>query len=140
MEISPDCIQVHRKNEFPVAEQKSVVIFSNPEQREIQQIDIDGCVFKQGDGERCDKLLVINGNDMSIFVELKGSDVDKAIQQLATTQTQLPEYARRTNIWIVSYSAHEPYHTTTEQILRFKARKKYSARLLIEKSPYRHTI
>jgi hypothetical protein len=139
IEIPPECVNVHREREFRVAEQKSVVIFSNPEQREIQQIDVDGCVFKPGDGERCDWLLVINGNNMSIYIELKGSDVDKAVQQLSETQARLPDYVRRKRIWIVSYSG-KPRHTTTLQVLSRDVRKRYEAQLLLVQSPYRHTI
>lgn len=46
---------------------------------------IDGCVIK--DGERCDHYLkLIKGNAIShLFVELKGSDVEKAACQIVST-------------------------------------------------------
>ena len=51
---------------------------------------VDNYIIKGADKEKCDKLIVAtadNDDRVSIFVELKGSDVAHAIKQIAATLT-----------------------------------------------------
>jgi hypothetical protein len=136
-DIPADCLDKHRKPEFEVKEHRSVVIFGNPGLRAILQITIDDCVLKEG--ERCDWLIIVNGNDLSILVELKGSDIDKAYRQLKTSHQKLTEHLKRHKTWIVSYSG-SPRFNTTIQNLTLRARKDHGSRLLVENSPYLHVL
>ncbi|SEK89834.1 hypothetical protein SAMN04487787_104332 [Kosakonia sacchari] len=58
---------------------------NNEEALETTHKLIDGCVIVNG--ERCDHYLkILNGDKIShLFVELKGSDVEKAARQITTT-------------------------------------------------------
>ncbi|EHS6972089.1 hypothetical protein KOK61_004275 [Escherichia coli] len=57
----------------------------NDHELEVEHKLIDGCAIVVG--ERCDHYLKIyNNQDVShLFVELKGSDVEKAVKQIVTT-------------------------------------------------------
>ncbi len=54
----------------------------NPKQRTVTVLEVDGCCIKQD--EACDFLMLAD-NDDAWLIELKGSDVIKAIQQINAT-------------------------------------------------------
>ena len=49
---------------------------------------IDNCVFKQEDGIKCDYLFEVESKKQLFYVELKGSDIIKAINQIYETLKQ----------------------------------------------------
>ena len=55
----------------------------NPEKQRVEKIEVDGCAITQG--LRCDWLVRVEDGKEEIFVELKGSDVSRAIKQLTAT-------------------------------------------------------
>lgn len=61
----------------------------NPQEQTIEQIEVDGCAITEG--LRCDWLVVVNDNlkHEEIYVELKGSKIDHAVEQLKTTMKRL---------------------------------------------------
>lgn len=63
-------------------EKKSKVTFLNPNGFLQRKIKIDNCVITEG--IRCDYLLITDKR-LYYFVELKGSDVDHAVEQIAQT-------------------------------------------------------
>ncbi|UTA69165.1 hypothetical protein [Emticicia sp. 21SJ11W-3] len=57
----------------------------NPNKKRVSELKVDGCLIKIG--ERCDYLLLVSNdsqfkNKDAYFVELKGSDLMKAISQI----------------------------------------------------------
>ena len=68
-----------------VKEKRSSFQLRNPQRLSIKKIQVDGCLIDD-DRERCDWLLVVgNDNTRALYIELKGSDIDKAIKQLTAT-------------------------------------------------------
>jgi len=59
----------------------------NPDERLICKVKIDGCYIT--DGERCDYLIIDCDELDARFVELKGSDFFKAIDQINATIEQM---------------------------------------------------
>ena len=51
---------------------------------------MDGCVFNAADGQKCDKLLESEKYADQYFVELKGGDSGKAVEQLKDTIAKMP--------------------------------------------------
>ena len=51
---------------------------------------MDGCVFTAVDGSKCDNLLESEEYADQYFVELKGGDSGKAVEQLKDTMDRLP--------------------------------------------------
>lgn len=62
---------------------KSEFIGYNPDKKDILNITVDGCLIK--DGIKCDYLLIEKEKHVACFIELKGSDINHAYQQLETT-------------------------------------------------------
>lgn len=139
MPVPDKCVRRHSESEFSVEEHQSQVIFLNANLLEIHQVEVDGCVYTDKDSKRCDWLVNVHGIDTSIFVELKGSDIDGAFNQLAQTQLRLTDWLRRHIIWIISYSGN-PRFNSSIQILTIRARRDYRARLRVERSPHKHTL
>ncbi len=133
------CLRRHADTEFAVKEQLSEVVFLNPDEREVRQITVDGCVFKEDDGKRCDHLVSVDETQVSVLVELKGSDIEAAIEQLTETQQRLMEHINRRIFWVVSYSG-SPRHTTSIAYMQLQARLHNKATLLVEESSYTHTL
>lgn len=109
--------------------QTSTLKFDNPDRRRVEKIEIDGCVII--DGRRCDWLLRTNDHDFrqDIFVELKGSHVEEAIQQLEAT---LPQLARKEqSVLLRCYVVHTRFRMPQPDIAKHKLRFKnrFQARL-----------
>lgn len=68
---------------------KSNYIGLNPDSKNITQIEIDGCVFREQNGRKCDFLLLNNNDRLSYFIELKGSSLRDAYEQIAETAITL---------------------------------------------------
>ena len=68
----------------------------NTSQCEVRQFQIDGGVFTDETTPRCDYLLLNDDLRTSYYIELKGSDLPKAIEQIENTITMIrpsiPEY------------------------------------------------
>lgn len=69
---------------------------NNTERCEVRQFKIDGGVLTNGTTPRCDYLLLNDDRHTSYYIELKGSDLPKAIEQLEHTISRIapsiPEY------------------------------------------------
>ncbi len=137
--IPQKCIDRHSELRFSVKEQLSEVVFINPSSRAVNQIVVDGCVFKEGDGKRCDHLINVDETNTSIFVELKGSNIEAAFEQLSESHDKLAQYTNKRVFWIVSYSG-SPRITSSIQALINKAARTKRARLLVEESTYSHLL
>ena len=77
------CTAVSKKKKLVVSDNRSKFTFDNISGDKVKKIQIDGCESLVIQGRKCDWLLVIN--DIQIYVELKGTDIDHAITQLKNT-------------------------------------------------------
>jgi len=59
------------------------IVFRNPRRDEYYKVRIDGCVITEG--ERCDDFLYGKEDPYDRYVELKGSDIPHAINQLRSS-------------------------------------------------------
>jgi hypothetical protein len=109
------------------------LVIVNKSRKPINVVTIDGCVIKVG--ERCD-FLVLHGNDSrfteEIYVELKGSNVKKAISQLETTIEQV-SYEKYTIIkrCFIIVRSHCPRTTGELQVTQIIFKKKYNSSLIV---------
>ena len=86
---------------------------------DVYQFKIDGEVIK-GDERRCD-WLVINGDaKTAYYIELKGSDIEKAIDQLENTHSilknEIPDYGTYYRI-VYKSGSHSVY---SHKVIRWK--------------------
>ena len=133
MSIPPvECTNRHSKKRFVVEENRSRVIFENGKRRDVDQIEVDDCAIV--DGFRCDWLVNVDKTQQSIFVELKGSNVPHAVEQLTRAHDQLREIRKAKVTWIVS-SQRCPLTSTEVQSLTIKLRKHKAVSLILRNSP-----
>ena len=84
-----NCEQYRDTRSTPsVTEKGKTFQLDNRNKREVACIKIDDCVFKQADGIKCDYLFEVESKKQLFYVELKGSDIVKAINQIIETLKQ----------------------------------------------------
>ena len=84
-------------SEFRSSENRCTHIGKNSDRNQVRQFKVDGEIFKSGTRDpRCDFLLVNDTKKTSYYIELKGSDIPKAIDQIdhsvADLSPSLPGY------------------------------------------------
>lgn len=84
-EIPAHCVEMRSDSLIVFSENKSKITFENPDHNTYRAIQVDGCVFNAEDGHKCDKLLEREKYADQYFVELKGGDSNKAVEQLKDT-------------------------------------------------------
>lgn len=89
-EIPARCVKTISDSLIVFSEKKSKITFVNPDHNTYRAIQVDGCVFNAADGQKCDKLLESEQYADQYFVELKGGDSNKAVEQLKDTIDKLP--------------------------------------------------
>lgn len=133
MSLPPaECVQQHLKKRFVVQENRSRVVFENAQRHDIDQIEVDGCAIV--DGLRCDWLVNVDATHQSIFVELKGSNVPHAVEQLTQAHDGLRDIRKPNVTWIIS-SQRCPLTSTEVQSLTIKLRKHKRVSLILRNSP-----
>ena len=75
---------------FVSSENQCKHIGKNPGRHAVRQFKVDGEVFPKGaTPQRCDYLLLNDTKKTSYYIELKGSDIPKATQQIDSTVAML---------------------------------------------------
>ena len=75
-----------RHQTFTSSEKRCTHVGKNIDRNEVRQFKVDGEVLQAGDTDsRCDYLLLNDEKQSSYYIELKGSDLKKAIQQIEDT-------------------------------------------------------
>ena len=123
MKIPCACIEQTSNPLIVFKEKKAKITFQNTSRKEYQSVTVDGCVIKEGN--KCDFLLVSNEYGDQYFVELKGENVNHAVEQLETSMEQLMD--KRKNVihkaFVVSSNAGMKIDTHRQVIeKRFKGK------------------
>lgn len=83
-----------RRNVAKVEENGKMIQFINNKKKKIALYRVDGCILDEG--IKCDFLFLVVEDKKAFFIELKGSDIEKAVQQILKTveqlQSSLPKY------------------------------------------------
>jgi hypothetical protein len=101
----------------------------NPRRASIKVVQVDDCVIKEG--IRCDYLLVLP-NGQELYVELKGSDVKHAVEQITRSIDLLACNCHPVDKLCFIASTRCPINSTEIQNLKKKFRQKYNAHLTIK--------
>lgn len=108
----------------------------NPKRSCVKIVQVDDCVVKEG--IRCDYLLILS-NEQEIYVELKGSDVKHAVEQLSRSIDLLACNCNALIKLCFISSTRCPINSTEIQNLKRKFRQKYKAKLTIKNGEIAHT-
>jgi len=79
------CSNCNEGEKVTVKERKCKFTLENPSKTHICRIRIDGCVVQDQDTRKCDYLVLVCENKAAYFVELKGCDFSRAVDQLTRT-------------------------------------------------------
>lgn len=137
MKRFPNCEKINSHPIIICQERRSKMIFENPNRREICLLEVDGCGIQEG--LRCDYALTAEENIEEFYIELKGSDVKHAFDQLETTMQKLSDnlYNQPKFCFIISTCC--PLDGPQIQIMR-KQMHKYQAKLIIKNREYTHVL
>ncbi len=135
--VSNTCVAPTQDPIIQFVENKRTMRFLNPMRDLFKRVQVDGCAITIG--MRCDNLLVSADEQREFFVELKGVDVPKAIEQLRTTIMALGEYANDRHAFIVSTNV-APSYTSTIQKAQKEFRRKFNAELCVKEIIMEHKL
>lgn len=116
------------------------IIFKNPGRKFCLKIQVDGCAVTQG--IRCDKLLKvgeITAKGEESYVELKGSDIKHAAEQLRETIKTLHNDDSPVKAYIICSSV-KPAARTSIQNEKVKFKNTLKANLIIKESGFEVVI
>jgi len=130
------CTELSSHKRLVLAEKASKVTILNRHERLLVKIEVDGCVFTDRDQERrCDYLVNSADLDTSIFVELKGSDVGAAYDQLRASHDRLADCRKSRVTWIVSTRRCTELSANIQN-RKDKAMKEHRAFLVVKNGPF----
>jgi hypothetical protein len=119
------------KNPIIVLEEKGKkMIFRNDERKTVKKIAVDGCAVVQG--SKCD-FLVISDESYELFVELKGTDIAYACEQLsASIKTLGTNPTQKAKHSFVIGSRIAPAITTRIQIQQARFKRDFNCTLVVK--------
>jgi len=105
--------------------------FLNPNQDRVLKIEVDGCVISDNNTPRCD-YAIVPSNEVEIYVELKGSDIPHAVQQIESTIGLLSEDPKKIRKLCFVVSTRVPQQATSIQNLKIKFKRNFNAHFQIK--------
>ena len=123
------CISQTTDSQIRFEENKRKIIFLNPQRLPYERVDVDGCTIN--DGVRCDKLLLSADEREERYVELKGTDVMHAIDQLEETIKRLGEYTDNRHAYVISTNVAPAINTSRQAKIKY-FKERYCAELKIQ--------
>ena len=79
------CIQSVNHSQIKCEEKQSKFVLLNPQRKPVEYITVDGCIYPRGHHDLCCDF-ALNFDNITVFVELKGSDIAHAIKQILATK------------------------------------------------------
>ena len=128
-----NCRTTSNKKIFVYAENRSKLILENLNQVDSISVIVDGCEINDN-SIRCDFLHI--ANEIEFFIELKGQDLEHALEQIKATIIKLssnPKASKKVSYIICTRS---PMSSSKIQNFKLEFRKKFNSRLEIKSSPF----
>lgn len=113
-------------------ERQSKITFVNKKMDRIIKIDIKNCQLKNEEGKKCDYLLLKNNRET--FVELKGKDIKKALEQLGVSIEKVSENPKKSDKSAIVVHSKNPYSATKIKEYKRIFKLKFNASLTVTKS------
>lgn len=108
----------------------------------VCKIKVDGCLIKDQETKKCDFVFVICPEERFLFVELKGTDINQAVNQILATIRYFQEKTKivkdQIEGFIVASSVPKANQTWRNHISRFKA--KTGKSLIIQSQEFTYPI
>lgn len=127
---NPKCSTTVRVSKVKVMEKGKQAVFLNPDKELFTKTRVDGCVIINSIA--CD-WLIQHGNITSILVELKGCDVDHALEQIEATLAYMSKNGLLNKqvaaLIVCSKPSRHPCFTSKLQKAKARISQKYKAPL-----------
>lgn len=125
-EMDLKACQEGTQRQFVSCENHCKHIGDNPNGKYIRQIKVDGDVFPHGkEPKRCDYLLLNDTDRVSYYIELKGSDIRTAIEQIDSTVSLIgPSIKDYTVFRRIILHKVRPHEIRDNSVIRWKRRHK----------------
>ena len=113
-----------RHRSFISPEQHCRHIANNPAENMVRQFRVDGgMVSKTSPEPRCDFLLLNDDKETAYYIELKGADLGKAIDQIECTIQKFHNEIRTYQIHRhIVYSSANTHDIRSQKVLRWRAK------------------
>lgn len=136
--VNATCITETQESQIKFEENRRKIIFLNPSKLQYLKVKVDGCAIRDN-SIRCDYLLVSNDEREERYVELKGTDVMHAIDQIEATIKRIGESTDNRHSYVICTGV-APHCTTRIQIKQILFRNKYKSKLLIKEKEFREKL
>jgi hypothetical protein len=102
-------------------------------------VSIDGCVIT--DGSRCDFLVLVANRPDEVYIELKGCDIEHAVEQLEATVVQVSaDKIAVAKVCYVACSRVPPKMRTVIQHHALRFERRYNATLHVKSNYIEHVL
>jgi hypothetical protein len=144
VEIPQACVTAGNHAAITCAEKGRKITFLNPAKRLLTKYVIDGCRPLRGlladpMCQLCD-YLVVDWRSREHYVELKGSRVEHALNQLSSTISQLSSTSPTDRVFCWIVTTESPSTQSKFQVLKAKFEKRLNARVVIRTNRCEHTL
>lgn len=122
-------------SEFRSSENRCTHIGVNNNAYDVRQFRVDGEVYSKADtASRCDYLLLNDSKADAYFIELKGSDIKKAIQQIESTIAEILPSIQTYTVYprVIYHSGSHSIHDSS--VISWK--KRHQGRAVIKQIQY----
>lgn len=130
------CIDKNTNKVIVFKENRSKLTIINKDQEKVCKIIVDGCQITSG--LRCDFMLTTK--NLEFFIELKGQDINHALEQIKTTISKLSKNAKKQKKKTFIICTRSPLSSASIQNIRIQLRKNYNSDLIIKSSPYSYKL
>lgn len=137
IEIDKRCITETTQSNLKFEENKSKIVFINSSREKVACIQVDGCAIQSG--VRCDNMLIVPSG-IEYYIELKGGDVNHAIEQLETTIKLLSKDALSLQKFAFIVATKYPAIDIKIQKAKKFFKKKYNTDLIVKNTPASHLL
>ena len=128
------CLTTNNDKLVVFKEKRSKLTIVNRKQVSATKVIVDDCVITSG--IRCDFLYIINKTEL--FIELKGQDLNHALDQLETTIKKLSKDSKKFKKKSFIICTRSPLNSASIQNHRVKFRKNFNSELIVKNSPHKH--
>ncbi|WP_295232699.1 hypothetical protein [uncultured Chryseobacterium sp.] len=112
---------------------KSKLTLENTNEVQSESVKVDGCEIKDK-SIRCDFLHI--AKDIEFYIELKGQDLEHALNQIKTTIKRLSSNIKSVPKKSYVICTRSPLTSTEIQNYKREFKKDYNSELIIKSSPY----
>ncbi|MBE9249453.1 MULTISPECIES: hypothetical protein [Aphanizomenonaceae] len=138
MDLDKCSEKISHKNILIEEKKSSKIVFINENSIELTKVQVDGCLDIQG--VKCDWLLIINEPYIEIYIELKGSDVEHAFDQIENTIKIVSKNYKTVLKYCYIITTRCPITSTQIQVKAKLFKKNYNAVLKIKKTGFNESF